>query len=92
MGNPDFQPCGINSGSKKAFPNPPTSRDHSVPKAGPGTDLAPVGKGPVWVRGSTVEAAWALYANHAGGYSVTASARCLLMARRRPSRASRALR
>ena len=69
MGNPDFQPCGINSGSKKAFPNPPTSRDHSVPKAGPGTDLAPVGKGPVWVRGSTVEAAWALYANHAGGYS-----------------------
>ena len=69
MGNPDFQPCGINSGSKQSFPDPPTSRDHSVPKSGPGTDLAPVGKGPVWKRGSTVEAGWALYANHAGGYS-----------------------
>ena len=55
MGNPDFQPCGINSGSKKEFPNPPTSRDHTVPKAGPGTSLAPVGKGPVWRRGSVRE-------------------------------------
>jgi hypothetical protein len=67
-GNPDFQPCGINSGSKVAFPNPPTTAK-DVPKAGPGTALPPVGKGPVWKRGATVEAAWALYANHAGGYS-----------------------
>ena len=68
MGNPNFQPCGINSGSKVAFPNPPTTAK-DVPKAGPGTSLPPVGKGPVWKRGSTQEAAWALYANHAGGYS-----------------------
>ena len=40
-----------------------------MPKSGPGTALPKVGDGPVWTRGSTVEAAWALYANHAGGYS-----------------------
>jgi len=67
-GNPDFQPCGINSGSKQSFPNPPTTAK-DVPKSGPGTALPKVGNGPVWTRGSTVEAAWALYANHAGGYS-----------------------
>lgn len=67
--NPNFQPCGINSGSKASFPNPPTSRDTSVPKAGPGTALKSYGSSAVWKRGSTVEAAWAIYANHAGGYS-----------------------
>jgi len=66
--NPDFQPCGINSGGKVAFSNPPTTAK-DVPKAGPGTALPKVGSGPTWKRGSTVEAAWAIYANHAGGYS-----------------------
>ena len=68
-GNPDFQPCGVNSGGKVAFSNPSTTAK-DVPKAGPGTALPKVGQGgPVWKRGSTVEASWALYANHAGGYS-----------------------
>jgi len=68
MGNPSFSPCGINSGSRVEFPNPPTTAG-DVPKAASGVDLPPVGNGPVWTRCSTVEAGWALYANHAGGYS-----------------------
>lgn len=67
-GNPDFQPCGINSGGRASFTNPPTTAK-DVPKAGPGTSLPSVGHGPLWKRGSVVEASWALYANHAGGYS-----------------------
>ena len=62
-GNPDFQPCGVNSGGRAEFSNPPTTAK-DVPKAGPGTALPPVGSGPIWTRGTTVEAAWALYANH----------------------------
>jgi len=68
MGNPNFEPCGINSGGNASFANPETTAK-DVPKAGPGTALPYVGKGPTWKRGSTVEAAWAIYANHAGGYS-----------------------
>jgi hypothetical protein len=67
-GNPEFQPCGINSGSKVAFPNPPTTAK-DVPKAGPGTALPSVGSTATWKAGSVVEAAWAIYANHGGGYS-----------------------
>jgi len=67
-GNPNFEPCGINSGGNESFVNPETTAK-DVPKAGPGTALPFTGPGPVWARGSTVEAAWALYANHAGGYS-----------------------
>jgi len=66
--NPKFEPCGINSGGKVEFANPPTTAQ-DVPKAGPGTALPEVGNGPIWTRGSTVEASWALYANHGGGYS-----------------------
>jgi len=67
-GNPNFQPCGINSGSKVSFPNPPTTAK-DVPKAGPGTALPSVGPGPTWRRGDVIKPTWALYANHGGGYS-----------------------
>jgi len=68
MGNPNFQPCGINSGGAASFSNPETTAK-DVPKAGPGTALPKIGHGPVWTRGTTVEVSWAIYANHAGGYS-----------------------
>jgi len=67
-GNPNFQPCGINSGSKVSFPDPTTTAQ-DVPKAGPGTLLPSLGSTSTWKGGSVVEASWALYANHGGGYS-----------------------
>ena len=65
-GNPDFQPCGVNSGSSGSLP-PTTSKD--VPIAGPGTALPSVGNAATWKAGDVVEASWAIYANHGGGYS-----------------------
>jgi hypothetical protein len=67
-GNPDFQPCGVNSGGAAGFKNPGTTAK-DVPKAGPGTALPSVGVTATWTRGSVVDASWALYANHGGGYS-----------------------
>lgn len=69
-GNPDFQPCGVNSGALASQPEPPTTAK-DVPNGGPGTSLPPLPKHEwaVWKAGSVVEAEWAIYANHAGGYS-----------------------
>jgi hypothetical protein len=69
-GNPDFQPCGVNSGALASQPEPPTTAK-DVPNGGPGTSLPPLPKQEWahWKAGSVVEAEWAIYANHAGGYS-----------------------
>lgn len=64
-GNPEFQPCGVNSGAKPAYPLPPAA---GAPAGANGTDLPPLpGEAVVWRRG-VVEASWAIYANHGGGY------------------------
>ena len=64
-GNPDFQPCGVNSGALASQPEPPTTAK-DVPNGGPGTSLPPLPKHEwaVWKAGSVVEAEWAIYANH----------------------------
>jgi hypothetical protein len=69
-GNPAFQPCGVNSGALASQPEPPTTA-HDVPNGGNGTDLPelPKKEWATWRAGSVVEAEWAIYANHAGGYS-----------------------
>lgn len=69
-GNPNFQPCGVNSGALASQPEPPTTAK-DVPNGGPGTSLPelPRDQWAVWKAGSVVEAEWAIYANHAGGYS-----------------------
>jgi len=69
-GNPDFQPCGINSGALASQPEPPTTAQ-DVPNGGPGTALPklPKDEWAVWKAGSVVEAEWSIYANHGGGYS-----------------------
>jgi hypothetical protein len=87
MGNPNFQPCGINSGGAASFSNPETTAK-DVPKAGPGTALPKIGHGPVWTRGTTVEVSWAIYANHvrnAASLSLLAFA-CTVLRRKAPSR------
>jgi hypothetical protein len=40
-----------------------------VPTGGPGTALPYAGNAATWKAGAVVEAGWALYANHGGGYS-----------------------
>jgi len=69
-GNPEFQPCGINSGALASQPEPPTTA-HDVPNGGNGTDLPkrPRSEWAVWKAGSVAEAEWSIYANHGGGYS-----------------------
>jgi len=69
-GNPTFQPCGINSGASASASLPPTTA-HDVPLSGNGTDLPalPKQEWATWRAGSVVEAEWAIYANHAGGYA-----------------------
>ena len=66
MGNPAFQPCGVNSGSKPSFPDPPAA---GQPQFGNGTDLPPSVTSTEWRQGSVVNAEWSIYANHGGGYS-----------------------
>jgi hypothetical protein len=68
-GNPNFQPCGVNSGAFANFTTNPSTTASDVPKTGPGTSLPSVGTAATWVRGTTVETSWSLYANHGGGYS-----------------------
>lgn len=69
-GNPKFQPCGVNSGSKLPVPEgiPPAA---GQPAGANGTDLPPLkgGSQATWRSGSVVEASWAIYANHGGGYA-----------------------
>lgn len=69
-GNPHFQPCGVNGGALASQPEPPTT-EHDVPNGGPGTALPqlPKPQWATWKAGSVVEAEWAIYANHGGGYS-----------------------
>merc|ERR1711871_419534 len=68
LGNPQFQPCGVNSGSNVTFPDPPAA---GQPQFANGTALpeTPRSNRTVWTAGSVVEAEWAIYANHGGGYS-----------------------
>ena len=75
-GNPRFQPCGVNSGMQVGTGSgnlPPTAklqRSNLEPLTANGTDLPRLrGKPTVWKAGSVVEAEFALYVNHAGGYS-----------------------
>ena len=63
LGNPRFQPCGVNSGSKPSFPDPPAS---GQPQFANGTDLPPTVT-TTWKAGSIVNVEWAIYANHGGG-------------------------
>ena len=65
-GNPAFQPCGVNSGSKPSFPDPPAA---GQPQFANGTDLPAPVPPTKWKRGSVVPAEWSIYANHGGGYS-----------------------
>jgi len=67
-GNSAFQPCGVNSGANTAFPLPPAKGQASFAN---GTDLpeTPKSERMVWKSGDVVEAEWAIYANHGGGYS-----------------------
>lgn len=69
-GNPQFQPCGVNSGALASQPEPPTTAK-DVPNGGNGTSLPPLPRSEwaTWKAGSVVEAEWAIYANHGGGYS-----------------------
>jgi len=69
-GNTQFQPCGVNSGALASQPEPPTTAT-DVPNGGNGTSLPelPRSEWAVWKAGSVVEAEWAIYANHGGGYS-----------------------
>jgi len=69
-GNPKFQPCGVNSGALASQPEPPTST-HDVANGAPGTLLSmlPKQEWSTWKAGSVVEAEWAIYANHGGGYN-----------------------
>ena len=66
INNPEFQPCGVNSGSNPSFPDPPAA---GQPQFANGTDLPPSGPPTVWTKGSVVEAEFSIYANHGGGYS-----------------------
>lgn len=63
-----FEPCGVNSGGSAHGGLPPTTAQ-DVPTGGPGTDLPSLGSTATWAAGSVVNATWALYANHGGGYS-----------------------
>ncbi len=65
-GNPKFQPCGVNSGSKPTFPDPPAAGQKQFAN---GTDLPPTRITTKWKIGSIVDAEWSIYANHGGGYS-----------------------
>ena len=68
-GNPKFQPCGVNSGSNLPVPQglPPAA---GQPAGANGADLPMLSTGSqaTWRSGSVVEASWAIYANHGGGY------------------------
>ena len=66
INNPEFQPCGVNSGSKPSFPDPPAA---GQPQFANGTDLPSTGPSTQWKKGSVVNAEWSIYANHGGGYS-----------------------
>ena len=66
INNPEFQPCGVNSGSIPSFPDPPAS---GQPQFANGTDLPATGPSTTWKRGSVVDAEWSIFANHGGGYS-----------------------
>ena len=67
-GNPDFKPCGVNSGSKPPFPDPPAG---GQPAGADGTLLPPLPSSmeSTWKAGAVVNATWSIYANHGGGYS-----------------------
>jgi len=66
---PVEEPCGLACGwyTKGTAGNggePPPG----VPCGTKGSELPPLFKKTVWIAGSTVEVAWAIYANHGGGY------------------------
>lgn len=65
---PTFEPCGVNSGGSATGGLPPTTAQ-DVPTGGPGTSLPDLGSVATWAAGSVVNASWAIYANHGGGYS-----------------------
>jgi len=65
-----LNPCGLAGGSTKNNDIAGGYGNYTVAgKQGfPGTDLPPVNFKTVWKRGSDVEVAWAIAANHGGGY------------------------
>ena len=66
--NNDFSPCGVNSGAK---PSTLLPMARAQPQFAKGTDLPPLPESSrsFWRAGGTAEAAWAIYANHGGGYA-----------------------
>ena len=71
LGNPDFNPCGRNSGDKTGALPPSTAYPNDVNM--PGTELPPVaGTAATWKAGSTQEVEYGIYAHHAGGVSSAA--------------------
>jgi len=66
---PVYNPCGLNGGGY--VPGPHGTGGEAFPghpQGWKGTELAPLLKKTTWIAGSVVEVAWALTANHGGGY------------------------
>ena len=59
--------CGVAGGSKDMYLNGGSIKGYT--QGMDGLQLPKVGKPEVWKRGDTVEIAWAVTANHGGGYS-----------------------
>jgi len=59
--------CGVAGGDKDDYLN--GGRISGFPQGMDGLKLPKVGKPEVWKRGETAEIAWAIAANHGGGYS-----------------------
>jgi len=67
-GNPNFSPCGINSGASADQPLPFSK---GQPRGGSGSNLppTPMAQRPSWKAGSEQMVEFSIYANHGGGYS-----------------------
>ena len=59
--------CGVGGGSKEPYLN--GGECASCPQGLDGKLLPPVGRPQEWKRGETADVAWAIAANHGGGYS-----------------------
>ena len=67
LGNPEFDPCGRNSGDRSGAL--PTSTAYPEVNMA-GTELPPLAAAaPVWPAGSAQAVSYGIYANHAGGFS-----------------------
>jgi len=61
--------CGVGGGNKVALPNGGTQGALHRLNGKDGVELDPIGNPAKWSRGSAQDVAWAINANHGGGYS-----------------------